>query len=392
MVQISQHSVKPGARKSVHWCTGLPVQAAPDVVDWREESGTMAAEATARPQVSLMQRAGNQSGLVIAVGIVIVMLLAAFVMGINAFSILVSGLALGSLYAVVALGYTMVYGIIELINFAHGDVFAFGAFSSVWLMEKMDSNMADVTGQYSNTWLAVGTIALSMVFAAVVCAILGVVVERIAYRPLRKASRLAPLITAIGASFIIENLLLQWRGGSNLTYPSIVTLTHPSLFGATFSNVDIFAIVAAVIMMVLLDRFVNGTKLGKAMRAVAQDSEAAQMMGINVDRIITVTFIVGSALAGAGALVYCMDLGSVGFNMGFTLGLYAFTAAVLGGIGNIRGAMLGGLLIGIVQQFINTLDNGQGTAWSDPVVFAVLVLVLVFRPSGLLGAQIPEKV
>jgi branched-chain amino acid transport system permease protein len=352
----------------------------------------MAAEVTSSPLTSLTKSAGRQSGLLFAVGIVVVMELLAYAMGINAFSILVSGLALGSLYAVVALGYTMVYGIIELINFAHGDVFAFGAFASVWLMEKMDANMADITGQYSNTLLAISTVALSMVVAAVVCAILGVVVERVAYRPLRRAPRLAPLITAIGVSFIIENALLQWRGGSNLTYPSIVALTHPTLFGATFSNVDIFAIGAALVMMFLLDRFVNGTKIGKAMRAVAQDSEAAQMMGINVDRIITVTFIVGSALAGAGAVVYGMDLGSVGFNMGFTLGLYAFTAAVLGGIGNIRGAMLGGLLIGVVQQFINTLDNGQGTAWSDPVVFAVLVLVLVFRPSGLLGAQIPEKV
>jgi branched-chain amino acid transport system permease protein len=326
------------------------------------------------------------------VGIVVVLEVVAWAMGINAFSILVSGLALGSLYAVVALGYTMVYGIIELINFAHGDVFAFGAFSSVFLMEKMDANMADVTGQYSNTLLAIGTVALAMIVAAVLCGILGLLIERIAYRPLRHAPRLAPLITAIGTSFIIENLLLQWRGGSNLTYPSIVVLTHPTLFGATFSNVDIFAIVAALTMMVFLDRFVNGTKIGKAMRAVAQDSEAAQMMGIDVDRIITITFVIGSALAGAGAVVYGMDLGSIGFNMGFTLGLYAFTAAVLGGIGNIRGAMLGGLLIGIVQQFVNTLDNGQGTAWSDPVVFAVLVLVLVFRPSGLLGAQIPEKV
>jgi branched-chain amino acid transport system permease protein len=327
-----------------------------------------------------------------ALVIVVAMELVAFAMGINAFSILVSGLALGSLYAVVALGYTMVYGIIELINFAHGDVFAFGAFASIWLMEKMDANMADVTYQYSNTLLAIGTIAVAMVFAAILCAILGVLVERIAYRPLRNAPRLAPLITAIGASFIIENLLLQWRGGGNVSYPSIVTLSHSTLFGATFGNVDIIAIGGALVMMLVLDRFVNGTTMGKAMRAVAQDREAAQMMGINVDRIITLTFVVGSALAGAGAVIYGMDLGSIGYNMGFTLGLYAFTAAVLGGIGNIRGAMLGGLLIGMVQQFVNTLDNGQGTAWSDPVVFAVLVLVLVFRPSGLLGAQVPEKV
>lgn len=334
----------------------------------------------------------NQGGLLIAVVMVVIMLFLAYLSGTNAFAVLVTGLALGAVYAVVALGYTMVYGIIELINFAHGDVFAFGAFASLWLMEKMDANMADVTYQYGNTVLALGLIAFSMVFAAVLCAVLGVIVERIAYRPLRNAPRLAPLITAIGVSFIIENAILQWRGGSNLSYPSIVTLTHPTLFGATFSDVDIIAIVSAVIMMILLDRFVNGTKMGKAMRAVAQDREAAQMMGIDVDRIITLTFIVGSALAGAGAVIYGMNLGSIGYNMGFTLGLYAFTAAVLGGIGNIRGAMLGGLLIGIVQQFVNTLDNGQGTAWSDPVVFAVLVLVLVFRPSGLLGTQIPEKV
>jgi branched-chain amino acid transport system permease protein len=277
-------------------------------------------------------------------------------------------------------------------------------------MDKMDSNLTDVngTGQYDTgqhtigllgahvhapgIFLAIWTIAVAVVFSAVICAILGVVIERIAYRPLRRAPRLAPLITAIGVSLMIENSLLQWRGGAPLNYPSIIPHTTPSLFGATFQNVDIILIVVAVVMMVLLDRFVNGTKLGKAMRAVAQDREAALMMGIDVDRIIAVTFIVGSALAGVGAVVYGMDQSSIGYNGGFTLGLFAFTAAVLGGIGNIRGAMLGGLLIGIVQQFINTLGNGQGTAWSAPVVFAVLVLILVFRPSGLLGTQIPEKV
>src|SRR5579859_2802351 len=168
------------------------------MVQGREESGIMAAGVTSRPLASLTKSAGKQSGLLTAVVIVVVMELTAFALGINAFSILVSGLALGSLYALVALGYTMVYGIIELINFAHGDVFAFGAFASVFLMEKMDANMADVTGQYSNTLLAIGMVALAMVFAAVVCAILGVVVERVAYRPLRHAPRLAPLITAIG--------------------------------------------------------------------------------------------------------------------------------------------------------------------------------------------------
>lgn len=350
----------------------------------------------------------RHSGLTIAIVLVLLLLVAAYAQGINAFGVLISGLTLGSLYAVVALGYTMVYGIIELINFAHGDVFAFGAFASLWVMEKMDADMADLNSQYNSgqhtvhlagitfhvdaVFLGIWTVLVALVVAAIACGILGWLIERIAYRPLRNAPRLAPLITAIGMSFIIENALLQWRGGTNLSYPSIVPLEHYTLFGAAFANVDVIAIVVALLMMLVLDRFVNGTKIGKAMRAVAQDSEAAQMMGINVDRIIAVTFIVGSALAGAGAVIYGMDLGSIGYNMGFTLGLYAFTAAVLGGIGNIRGAMLGGLLIGLVQQFVNTLDNGAGTVWSDPAVFAVLVLVLVFRPSGLLGAQIPEKV
>ena len=355
-----------------------------------------------------VQAVTRNSGVLIALVLVLLMEFAAVAQGTNAFGVLIAGLTLGSLYAVVALGYTMVYGIIELINFAHGDVFAFGAFGSLWLMEKMDGQMADINYQYDlgqhsvnilgitfhapGMFIAIWTVFLAMAVAAVICAILGVTIERVAYRPLRNAPRLAPLITAIGVSLIIENLLLQWRGGSSISYPQILPLTHPSLFGAVFSDIDILTIVVAIIMMVLLDRFVNATKLGKAMRAVAQDREAALMMGINVDRIIAVTFVVGSALAGAGAVIYGMDLGSIGYNMGFTLGLYAFTAAVLGGIGNIRGAMLGGLLIGMVQQFVNTLDAGQGTAWSDPVVFAVLVLVLVFRPAGLLGAQIPEKV
>ena len=362
----------------------------------------------APPGAVAREAISRASGLLIALLFILFIVLACLALKINVFGVLIAGLTLGSLYAVVALGYTLVYGIIELINFAHGDVFAFGAFASLALMEKMDANMADVNSQFNNSThsinflglhfhlgvlpLSIWTIVVSMLFAAIICAVLGVIVERVAYRPLRNAPRLAPLITAIGASFIIENAILQWRGGSNVSYPSITPLNHYAAFGATFANVDIIAIIAAIILMILLDRFVNGSKLGKAMRAVAQDREAALMMGINVDRIIVVTFIVGSALAGAGAVVYGMDLGSIGYNMGFTLGLYAFTAAVLGGIGNIRGAMLGGLLIGFVQQFINQTGGGGGTAWSDPAVFAVLVLVLVFRPSGLLGSQVPDKV
>jgi branched-chain amino acid transport system permease protein len=350
----------------------------------------------------------NQSGLIAAIVLILLMELTAYSQGINAFSVFITGLALGSLYAVVALGYTMVYGIIELINFAHGDVFAVGAFVSLVLMEKMDNEMATVNAQFGDgqhtinfiglsfhvdvVWIALWTVILSMIVAAVVCGVLGVVIERIAYRPLRNAPRLAPLITAIGMSFIIENSLLQWQGGSNISYPSVFPLRLDEAFGAQYKNVDLIAIVSALVLMLLLDRFVNRTKLGKAMRAVAQDREAAAMMGINVDRIISVTFFVGSFLAGAGAVVYGMDQGSIGSTMGFSLGLYAFTAAVLGGIGNIRGAMLGGLLIGFIQQFVNNLGGGAGTQWADPAVFSVLILILVFRPSGLLGAQVPEKV
>jgi len=349
----------------------------------------------------------NQSGLLGSVALVIIMLLWAYVTGTNAFGVLVTGLALGAVYAVVALGYTMVYGIIELINFAHGDVFAVGAFASLTVMNSMDKDMVNNgnfnPGQHTVNllglsmhvdmiWLVIWTLVVGMVLAALICAVLGVVIERVAYRPLRNAPKLAPLITAIGVSFIIENALFQWQGGILVNYPSVMPVTTSIVFGATVRNIEIFVVVAALILMLLLDRFINQTKLGKAMRAVAQDREAALMMGINVDRIIALTFFVGSALAGAGAVVYGVYIGGIGSNMGFSLGLFAFTAAVLGGIGNIRGAMLGGLLIGIIKRFVDTWHQGAGTEWADAVVFAILILVLVFRPSGLLGSQVPEKV
>lgn len=349
----------------------------------------------------------NRSGLVIALGMVLAMEIGAYLSGTNAFDVLITGLALGSLYAVIALGYTMVYGIIELINFAHGDVFAVGAFVSLTVMQKLDpamvGNFQFNEGQHTvhilgaslhldSLWLVMWTIVVAMVIAALVCAVLGVLIERIAYRPLRNAPKLAPLITAIGVSFILENVLYQWRGGLNVDYPTILPRKDMTAFGAPTTNIQYVVIASAIILMLLLDRFVNQTKMGKAMRAVAQDREAASMMGINVDRIIALTFFVGSALAGAGAVVYGMQTNSIGSNMGFSLGLFAFTSAVLGGIGNIRGAMLGGLLIGLIKRYVDTLGGGSGTEWADPVVFAILILVLVFRPSGLLGTQVPEKV
>jgi branched-chain amino acid transport system permease protein len=352
---------------------------------------------------------GRFSGVLVALVLVVLMELTALALGINAFGILIAGVSLGALYAVVALGYTMVYGIIELINFAHGDVFAVGAFVSITVMSWMDNDMVNFgsfqPGQHTvhlvglsvhvdMLWLVIWTLGSAMVVSALVCGILGVVIERLAYRPLRNAPRLAPLITAIGVSLILENALLQWKGGLIVSYPSVMPLQFHQVFGAPLRNVEIVVILSAIVLMLLLDRFVNQTILGKAMRAVAQDQEAALMMGINVDRIISVTFFVGSALAGAGAVVYGVYLNAagIGSNMGFSLGLFAFTAAVLGGIGNIRGAMVGGLLIGIVQRFVDALGSGRGTEWSDPVVFAILILVLVLRPSGLLGSQVPEKV
>jgi branched-chain amino acid transport system permease protein len=302
--------------------------------------------------------------------------------------ILIAGLALGALYAIIALGYTMVYGIIELINFAHGDVFTFGAFLAIPVLTRV----IDQNSFTPSVGASIIGIAVAVVVSVLVCAILGLVIERLAYRPLRNAPRLAPLITAIGVSLIIENALFQWQGGELVFAPVAIQTTTYTLFGAAITNVQIMVIVVAVLMMIGLDLFVNRTGLGKAMRAVAQDREAAAMMGIDVDRIISLTFIIGSALAGAGGVFYLLYIGSVGYNSGFTLGLFAFTAAVLGGIGNIRGAVLGGIAIGLITSWVQQLGNGAGTEWYDVVIFATLVLTLVFRPAGLLGTNVTEKV
>jgi branched-chain amino acid transport system permease protein len=303
-------------------------------------------------------------------------------------NVIILGLTLGALYAIVALGYTMVYGIIELINFAHGDVFSFGAFVAIPVMTALiNQNGGSISVAQSIVGIGVATIA-----AALLCALLGILIERIAYRPLRNAPRLAPLITAIGVSLILENALFQWQGGLPVFAPQTMTTSTYTIGSVSITNVQIMVIVAAVLMMVGLDLFINRTNLGKAMRAVAQDREAAAMMGINVDIIISVTFLIGSALAGAGAVFYLIDQGSIGYNSGFTLGLFAFTAAVLGGIGNIRGAMLGGILIGLISEYVDQLGGGRGTEWYDVVIFATLVLILVFRPAGLLGTNTTEKV
>jgi len=298
---------------------------------------------------------------------------------------LVNGLSLGGIYALIALGYTMVYGIIELINFAHGDVYTFGTFTSLAVLTGLG-----VSGEVHGT-LLIGIVALTIVAAMLTCGALGVLVELLAYRRLRNAPRLAPLITAIGVSFILENVMQLWHGPSPIPFPQVIPNPTTTVGGVDVSAKQILVIALAIVMMVALQLFIHNTKIGKAMRATAQDRDAAQLMGINVNTTIAITFLVGSALAGAAGFVSGVYYGTTWFFNGFEAGLKAFTAAVLGGIGNIVGAMLGGFSIGLIEA-IATQYIPQGAQWSNVVVFSVLLLVLIFRPSGLRGEALPEKV
>jgi len=299
--------------------------------------------------------------------------------------IVVYGLADGSIYALIALGYTMVYGIVELINFAHGDVFTLGGFVSLWLLPIFGLEEAKSSGP----GIILPLVAI-LVISMLVCGVVNVAIERVAYRPLRHAPRLAPLITAVGMSFVLEGLMFLWRGPFNLHYPNVLPADSISLGagGASIAYKDIAVIVIALGLMVALSLFVERSKLGKAMRATAQDRDAAGLMGIDINRTIAATFFIGALLAGAGGMIYGLYFTSITFDLGFSAGLYAFTAAVFGGIGNIQGAAIGGLLIGIVRVIV---DGYFDSAWTDVVVFALLVLVLVFRPTGIMGMRVPEK-
>ncbi|HSS93222.1 MAG TPA: branched-chain amino acid ABC transporter permease [Candidatus Dormibacteraeota bacterium] len=294
------------------------------------------------------------------------------------------GLAEGAIFALVALGYTMVYGIIELINFAHGDVFTLGAFISLGLMPVLGLT----EGKISGAALILPLLGL-FVITMLICALVNVGIERVAYRPLRHAPRLAPLITAIGMSALLEGVMNVWRGPYNLHYPDFLPEYQIPLFGGvTIAAKAVMVIVIAVILMVALTLFVNRSKLGKAMRATAQDKDAAQLMGIDINRTISATFFIGAALAGAGGIIYGLYYNSVQAFDGFQYGLYAFTAAVFGGIGNIPGAALGGMLIGII---FSISDGYFSVSWTQILIFGILIFVLVFRPTGLLGMRVPEK-
>ncbi len=288
-------------------------------------------------------------------------------------SYLISGISLGSVYAIIALGYTMVYGIAKMLNFAHGDVIMIGGYVSFCAM----------------FYLGLPSI-VAVLMAVVVCTVLGIVIERLAYKPLRSAPSLAVLITAIGVSYFLQNsALLIWKAAAR-SYPPVVT-GAVKIFGGklTVSYVSLLTIAACVVIMIGLTTFVNKSKMGKAMRACSEDKAAAQLMGINVNSTISFTFAVGSALAGIGSVLYCCSYPQATPTMGSMLGLKAFVAAVLGGIGSIPGAMIGGIAIGLCECFVSAIGL---SAWKDAVTFAILIIVLLFKPTGFLGRKVQEKV
>jgi branched-chain amino acid transport system permease protein len=295
----------------------------------------------------------------------------------------VDGLSNGAIWALVALGYTLVYGIIELINFAHGDVFMLGSLVTAGFFGTLG-----LTASTGVPGLVLGLL-VTLLLAMVACGSLNVMIERVGYRPLRAAPRLAPLITAVGFSFILQNVGILWIGGSPEGIPDLIR-AQKELFtvgGVIVSQGDLLAVAATIPLVLLLTTFIAQSRLGRAMRATAQDPEAARLMGINVDTTISLTFLLGGLMAGAAGLIYALYQTTIWYFQGFQAGLIAFTAAVMGGIGNLKGAVLGGFIIGIIQQIS---DNRIGGEWTPAIVFSYLVLIMVFRPSGLLGEETRE--
>ena len=285
---------------------------------------------------------------------------------------LISGLSLGSIYALMALGYTMVYGIAKMLNFAHGDIIMVGAYAVV------------------TSVLTLGMPPLVAILISIaVCALLGITVEFLAYRPLRQAPPLAVLITAIGVSYLLQNLALLIYGSEQKAFPVLFTIPSVELGGVYIDGITIATMAVTAIIMVGLSLFISRTRMGKAMRAVSEDMDAARLMGINVNSTISFTFAVGSALAGIGSVLYCCSYPQATPTMGSMLGLKAFVAAVLGGIGSIPGAMIGGIAIGLCECFVSAIGL---SAWKDAVTFAILIIVLLVKPTGFLGRKVQEKV
>jgi branched-chain amino acid transport system permease protein len=313
----------------------------------------------------------------------------------NWLDFIVSGLAQGGVYALIALGYTLVYGILLMINFAHGEVFMSGAFTAYFVAEALFDR--GLFQEPSFSFRDLGGLALIVLVAAVTSVVVAVILERVAYRPLRNAPRLVPLITAIGASFFLQYTFRGLYGSGVKTYPEVAMLKGDwTILGVSMLKIQVVIIVSALVMMLGLFWFVQRTKTGKAMRAVSEDKDVAALMGVDVDRVIVITFVVGAALAGAAGVLYALLFKQVQFFMGFIPGLKAFTAAVLGGIGNIPGAMLGGLFLGLAESlgpslFLEGIGIPAAYQLKDVIAFTMLVLVLIFRPSGILGERLAQK-
>jgi branched-chain amino acid transport system permease protein len=294
---------------------------------------------------------------------------------------LTNGLAVGGIYALIALGYTMVYGVLKLINFAHGDLFTYGAYLGMTLLTAFF--LQDRIGALA------GVLVLAVMVMGLV-AVVGVVLERAAYRPLRESPRLSAVVSALGASIFLQNALMLIYGARILTYPEgILPETSVTLFGAQVPLIRIVVVLTSLVMMTALYLFVQKTRVGTAIRAAAIDQGAARLMGIDVNRVVRLVFLIGPALGGAAGLLVGLYYGQVNFTMGWTYGMKAFTAAILGGIGNIPGAMVGGLLLGVVEAMGAAYLS---IAWKDAIAFCVLILILIVRPSGLLGERVAEKV
>jgi branched-chain amino acid transport system permease protein len=298
-------------------------------------------------------------------------------------NLFVLGLSNGSIWALIAIGYTLVYGIIELINFAHGDNFMLGTFVAFALYGTLGLTLS------TGTFGLVAGLLVCLIAAMAACATTNVMIERVGYRPLRNAPKLAPLITAVGFSFILQNVGILWFGSSQFSIPDLIHSQHVlvTIGDVKFHNSDVLAVGVMVPLVLLLTQYITHSRMGKAMRATAQDPEAARLMGINVDTTISFTFLLGGLMAGAAALIYALYQTTLWYFSGFQAGLIAFTAAVMGGIGNLQGAVLGGLIIGVIQ---NISDDRIAAKWTPAVVFAYLIIIMVFRPQGLIGEETRE--
>jgi branched-chain amino acid transport system permease protein len=297
----------------------------------------------------------------------------------------INGLSLGAMYALLALGFTLVYGILELINFAHFNVFMVSSFVGMWALELLGISGQ---GQVLTGFALAGALVFAFVATMLAGGVLGVAIERLSLRPLRGVPGTAAMITTIGVSYILFNVILLTVGAGSENYPNPLPVVRWQLGEVTLELKTLLIWGVAIVLMMALNLFVNRTRLGKAMRATAQDSEAARMMGVDVDRVIVTAFFLGSALAGAAALIFGLYYNYTSFIIGYTAGLRAFTAAVLGGIGSVPGAMVGGVLIGLIESL-----GGQLIAvrWTDVIIFSILILVLVFVPTGLFGRAAPTK-